>query len=244
MRLERALDNFAFAIIKVAARAPRGGFVAARLLSKFRKGLRKYPVPTRYGLIICDLGEPICFPLVQFGEYSWRDDEIAFARIGIISTSVVVDIGANIGVTTHLFAKQASHVHAFEPAPRALELLRANAGKNVTVHAVALSDANGTARFEQCQKLDLSHISEAGIEVPMRTLDSFGLKPTFIKIDVEGHEPRVLRGATETLKSSPIVMFEALNEDARRECEDVILAANPRYRFERVSKHNCVGWPI
>lgn len=238
------LEDMAFGLVKTIAKFPRGGFFAARSLARVVPGLRHYPVPTNYGPIVCDLREPVCFPLIEFGEYPhWGQDVELFNSI-IEPHHFVVDIGANIGVTTRLFAERAAQVHAFEPAPRALPMLRANSGPNVIVHAVALSDSDGTTFFREEKKLDLSGVSDTGVEIPMRTLDSYGLKPDFIKIDVEGHEPAVLRGARETLQCSPIIVFEALSDEARTVCQDLILDANPGYRFEKFGQLNNVARPV
>jgi len=161
----------------------------------------------------------------------WRDDEAAIDAIPLTGESIVLDIGANIGIMTLIFAKRAKHVHAFEPAPRSLSLLRLNAPDNCTVHPVAIGDQNGTVHFAEMEAFDMSHVADEGIEVPMRTVDSFGLKPDFIKIDVEGYEPQVLRGAMSTLKAGPIVMFEALTPQGFDECRAILLSANPVYTF-------------
>jgi hypothetical protein len=80
--------------------------------------------------------------------------------------------------------------------------------------------------------------------VPVRTLDSFGFVPDLIKIDVEGHEHRVLEGATEMLQRAPVILFEALSESARQYCENIILASNPRYGFETIGwGTNHIAWP-
>jgi FkbM family methyltransferase len=158
-----------------------------------------------------------------------------------------VDVGANIGVTVRLFAAQAGHVHAFEPAPRALRLLQRNVSDlcNVTLYTVALSNENGTARFSELEALDNSTLADDGIDVPVRTLDSYGLKPDVLKIDVEGFEHLVLEGARETLRHSPVVVFEAFGETARQYCENIIKSANPNYRFETMGgKTNHIAWPI
>lgn len=82
----------------------------------------------------------------------------------------MLDIGANIGVTAIIFAARAKQVHAFEPAPRALRLLKLNAAPNVTVHPVALSDHAGTVQFAELGNLDMSHIGQ-GVSVSSMTVD-------------------------------------------------------------------------
>jgi FkbM family methyltransferase len=235
------LDRAAVAIVRGL---PVGYFRVAKALAKLRPALRSYSINTHYGPLVCDLSERICVPLWRDGAYAhWKDDEAVIARLPLSRGSLVVDIGANVGATVSMFASRVGHVHAFEPAPRALRLLRANHWTNVTIHPVALTNHDGTTFFEESASLDVSHISSSGIEVEARTLDSFGLQPDVIKIDVEGFEPQVLAGAVQTLRHSPIVMFEALDEESRAACEKAILTANASYRFERISDLNYVAWP-
>jgi FkbM family methyltransferase len=150
-----------------------------------------------------------------------------------------VDIGANIGATARIFGRTAKEIHAFEPSPRALRFLRANAGLATTVYPVALSDKEGTAHFAEREWLDYSSFADEGIEVPVRTLDSFNLNPDLIKIDVEGFEPEVLRGARETLKHRPFVFFEAQTDSALQQCR----AELPGYSIEEVSHPNYLATP-
>jgi FkbM family methyltransferase len=226
------LDEAAVALIRIADLFPRGSVRLARLMASVRPSLRRYPAKTRYGTIICDVSETACYGLAIRGEIShWRADEEAILHIPLNEQSVVLDIGANIGVMTRIFAERAGHVHAFEPAPRALALLRENAPPNCTIHPVAIGDHEGVARFAELEALDESHLAEDGLEVALRTVDSLGIRPDLIKIDVEGYEPQVLKGATETLRRGPMLMFEALTSEALEECRSIILAANPGYRF-------------
>jgi FkbM family methyltransferase len=231
------LADIAFAAARVANRLPRGGYFITRTLPRIIPGLRNYPIPTKYGPVICDLREWVCWPLVKFGEYPhWHDDEAILPSLGLTKDSVVLDVGANLGVTVLQFARLAGRVHAFEPAPRALHFLRQNVGHlpNVTVHAIALGSEAGTATFSEEWKLDESHFAETGIEVPVQTIDGLALNPDFIKIDVEGFEHLVLSGASATLKAGPTVLFEALDPAALEASSQIILAVNPDYKIEHV----------
>jgi FkbM family methyltransferase len=242
------MDAIAFRIAKSLSRVPRAGGLVASSAANLFPALRCYPVQTRYGRIYCDLRESVCLALLSHGEYvRWRADEEAIGRIPLNSNSTVLDVGANIGVTVRLFANRAGHVHAFEPSTRAMALLKANTAdlNNVTLHQYALSNESGAVRFEEKGKLDLSSISDTGIEVPAKTIDCLALPADFIKIDVEGYEHLVLQGARQTLRErAPIVMFEALSETARQYCENIISDANPSYRFESIGeKMNHIAWP-
>jgi len=144
----------------------------------------------------------------------------------------VIDVGANIGLYTVLFAKMlhGRKVLSIEPTPNALARLRRNIQLNgvqnkVTVFGGAASDRHGEAQIntvagrEEYSSLgSLSHPNIAGvhhevIRVPSATIDSLalehGLDPGFVKIDVEGMEHVVLGGMTEVLKTSrPVILSE------------------------------------
>jgi FkbM family methyltransferase len=242
------INAIAFGAARSVSYLPRAGRIFARYAATVVPGLRCYPIQTRYGRIYCDLRETPCFALLRHKEYPhWRGDEDGISRIPLTTQSVVLDVGSNIGVTVRMFARRAGHVHAFEPSPRALRLLTANTADldNVTVHQCAVSNVSGVVHFDEKQWLDLSSLAEEGLEVEARTIDSLGLAPDFIKIDVEGYEHRVLQGARQTLKDqAPVVMFEAWGETAREYCEKIILEANPNYRFESIGvKMNHIAWP-
>jgi len=135
--------------------------------------------------------------------------------------ATVYDIGAFHGMLTLWFARHANQVVSYEPmAPnraRLLENLSLNGIQNVTVRDVALSGSVGTAtmQFNPLMPGGSKVVVEensgqarrqepAGVNVRVTTLDKDieerGLPaPTFVKIDVEGFELDVLRGATQTL---------------------------------------------
>jgi FkbM family methyltransferase len=141
--------------------------------------------------------------------------------------SVFIDVGANMGIYTLVASRlvgEAGRVIAFEPSAQSLPLLleniELNSLKNVCAFPVALADRVGKARLyhqgvPECNSLarDPSWGGEAE-EVTMETLDNIvkGASVTrvdVIKIDVEGAEELVLRGAANVLASMrPAVIFE------------------------------------
>ena len=85
-----------------------------------------------------------------------------------------------------------------------------------------MSDRAGRVFFKEEAGLDRSHIAARGVPVQAIALDSLGIVPTLIKIDVEGHEQAVLRGAKGLLKTGPTICFEALTEEAKQEIEAIL----------------------
>lgn len=141
---------------------------------------------------------------------------------------VILDVGANIGVLTIFMARWSEpggHVHAFEPHPTANEALIKHVCMNrlsssVTVRASALSDIEGITAFYAAKGSHHSSLSDINvgpdaeqIRVPVTTIDAYcrllGIKPSLIKIDVEGLEFSVLAGARNTLRECrPLVIVE------------------------------------
>jgi FkbM family methyltransferase len=153
--------------------------------------------------------------------YIWRrarrEAEIATARrIAALAppAGVIYDLGANIGLYALVFAGNRQRtVHAFEPFPQALAYLHRNIARNhltnIAVHAIVLSDHEGTCRFTGDDvTLCTSHISaegEAGIDMPCSDLDAYmarqGLPvPDVIKMDIEGADMPILRGMERLLR--------------------------------------------
>lgn len=143
------------------------------------------------------------------------------------STDVVCDVGANIGCTAILFAGLCAHVHAFEPSPTTFGFLQKNIARsglaNVSLHNIGLGmDPGGyTLTFSPADRSGgfVSNQTRTGdgytVEpIEIRRLDDAvgSLNPPradLIKLDVEGFEGHVLRGATRTLAAfRPLVVLE------------------------------------
>lgn len=151
------------------------------------------------------------------------DGLAALAASQVPRISTVLDVGANIGLSTILLARAAQRVVAFEPSPANLVYLRRNLASNgitnVEIVAAAVSDQRRTLRFHVAQFGAGSHVVAEGhvqagsiptIDVPAVTLDDTVSSPvSLIKIDAEGHEPDVLAGARSVLaRDRPLVYTE------------------------------------
>jgi FkbM family methyltransferase len=154
--------------------------------------------------------------------------ETDFWRRCDLSGLVVYDVGAFQGLLTLFFSRRARHVVAYEPHPanfeRLCENLRLNGVENVTVRCLGLGAQPGRARLvwdplmlggATCNPLIGRSLGESRCqaeEIRISTLDSeierHGLpRPDLIKIDVEGFELEVLRGALATLRREHPPLF-------------------------------------
>lgn len=135
--------------------------------------------------------------------------ELSLLRNLVGSADTAVDVGANLGLYTRTLAGLASKVHAFEPSPAMAHMLRRTSARNVVVHEIALSDQDGHADLRIPRAGDHLTHSLASLEadavagqdvtiaeVALKRLDSVITDDVaFVKVDVEGHELNVLRGA-------------------------------------------------
>ncbi|MGF6296510.1 FkbM family methyltransferase [Paraburkholderia youngii] len=117
-----------------------------------------------------------------------------------------VDCGAHTGtIVAKLLGAtdwNVASVHAFEPDSQnyqALNKLMPYPLPFMHTHCAAVSDRSETLRFHQTGTMS-SHVSASGgVEVPCVKLDDMVEDATFIKMDVEGFEPRTLRGAAQLI---------------------------------------------
>ncbi|MDB5705959.1 MAG: fkbM [Sphingomonas bacterium] len=169
---------------------------------------------------------------VDFSEYHSMIGCISQAEqdffIGSVAddASPLIDIGANIGIVSVLLGKQfpGRTVHAFEPAPTTFTALKANVAlnglANVRCHQLAVSAEPGSIEFEaHPTRRATARIATAGGSdtqiVEATTLDAFvaaqGITAIgLLKVDVEGFESLVLRGAARVLerKMAAVIFME------------------------------------
>ena len=120
-----------------------------------------------------------------------------------------VDAGANVGMWTRNLMKDFKKVYCFEPNPIFAECWKKNipADQNAVLYEVGLGDSEHTATFAKPLNQILSRTSGS---IWIKTLDSFELTGIdFIKIDVDGYEDLLMKGAVETIaNNSPVINIE------------------------------------
>lgn len=130
-----------------------------------------------------------------------------------------VDVGGHIGLWSFNLACRFATVHAFEPVAEHRDCFLQNVTfENVHLHALALGAEAGSVSIATEQgSSGNSSVSGAG-DIPMVTLDSLELQHVdLIKIDCEGYEEKVLRGAGATISvNRPVVIVEQKRDMASR----------------------------
>lgn len=148
----------------------------------------------------------------------------------------ILDIGANSGVFA-LAAKAcnpSAAVVALEPSPGTARLLRRNVALNggaIRVEELAASDRNGSATFfdmpgehQYSASLERGMGGTVEVQVPVRRLDDLIThRVDLVKIDVEKHEPAVLRGMRGILeRDRPVMLVEILDDEVRAGVEQAL----------------------
>lgn len=139
---------------------------------------------------------------------------------------VIVDVGANIGEVSIIVSQRVGangRVFAFEPHPRIFQYLLGNLAlnqcANVAARNLAIGSAAGTVRMTDDKRDDMNRIMAAGgIEVRCSTLDDELPEASIalLKVDVEGTELSVLKGAAAVLQRTACVNCELIDEHCRR----------------------------
>jgi len=185
----------------------------------------------------------------------------AMDRLGFLDQAVdIADVGANIGYVTLWLARIApqSTVHAFEPSPDVLHLLRKNvAGNkstNITTHDIACSDREGQIQFFVASKHHCSSLvqswassgSEPATSIVARTntLDNLfaagdDRRLGLIKMDIEGGGVLALPGCYRAVERfRPVFWIESHTPDEDRAISDLLVAHD--YAAYRQQTHRWV----
>ena len=164
--------------------------------------------------------------ILLFGEYC--DAEVQVMSKYLTPQSVYLDIGTNIGYHALAVHQTAGcPVLAFEPHPNHFSVAAYNCkDKPIRIYNTALGNKNSTMTISNFDENILGNygevgVNDTGIEVQVIKLDTLEdlSDVTLMKIDVEGAELDVLKGATKTIKNQrPVIFYEAIDNEVWNKC--------------------------
>ncbi len=202
-------------------------YCSGKDLEQFRDGevLIHSVFRDRSVLFLCDHRAHVERGIIREGLYDAHVLQfmVSYARPG----TIVIDVGANIGAYAIPFAVACPDVgvHAFEPHPMAVSRFKKNLALNRTgnirLHEIGIGASTGTCTLYGCDIRDIgssSFLEPPGgmarekLSVPVTTLDECfddSVNVSVIKIDVQGFEQEVLRGARNLVsRDRPCILLE------------------------------------
>lgn len=211
-------------LLKACRRLPRGRGAVARMIGRMvlRKRLLAHDMPGGYRMLWSS------HVIEQFGnalDTGWDEHVLRAINSVLKPSDVFYDVGANAGYMSLSVASRGlqNQIYAFEPLPELAAALaasaRSNEFDNLTVVKGALADRDeGMEFFLPSHSIHASFVSREKSAIRLwvegfrlDTLIERGLipPPNVIKIDVEGAEMQIFRGAEKTLAQyKPALIFE------------------------------------
>ena len=135
---------------------------------------------------------------------------------------VALDVGAHIGIVSNQLSKVFRYVHAFEIdndiRPHLIYNLQRKGVTNITVHNFGLGERTAGVNIHKSNKSFSTHIIPESTGIyKIQPLDDIGLDDVdFIKMDAEGYEPLIIKGAMQTiLRNRPVILYECKDHPTR-----------------------------
>jgi FkbM family methyltransferase len=165
-------------------------------------------------------------PMCRFLSSKYEPDVWNWLRQRTVPGSIILDVGAQFGLYSMLASRYIGangRVFAFEPSPETVAVLRRHLTNNgmtdrVEIVQAAVGPEEGEVNFYMAGTHPSNTLAPTSVDpvkltpvtVKAVTVDGFcrqrQLKPTILKIDVEGWELQVLRGATEVIQNSALTI--------------------------------------
>ena len=192
------------------------------------------------------------------------DSSVFFTRYGIdklttldsVRNKHIIDAGGYVGDTALLFSSYTDKsIHVFEASPSNMDIIREtirlNQLENIVPVSKALGEKSGTATFSLGERNSCNSLVERPgynypnhIEVPVITLDDYvrenNLEVGLIKVDIEGGEQLLLRGAVETIRTQHPILLISIYHSANDffEIKPMIEKMCDKYTFRIVKPAN------
>lgn len=192
------------------------------------------------------------------------DSSVFFTRYGIdklttldsVRNKHIIDAGGYVGDTALLFSSYTDkNIHVFEASPSNMDIIREtirlNHLDNIVPVSKALGEKSGTATFSLGERNSCNSLVERPgynypdhIEVPVVTLDDYvrenDLEIGLIKVDIEGGEQLLLRGAVETIRTQHPILLISIYHSANDffEIKPMIEKMCGKYTFRIVKPAN------
>ena len=192
------------------------------------------------------------------------DSSVFFTRYGIdklttldsVRNKHIIDAGGYVGDTALLFSSYTDkNIHVFEASPSNMDIIREtirlNHLDNIVPVSKALGEKSGTATFSLGERNSCNSLVERPgynypehIEVPVVTLDDYvrenNIEVGLIKVDIEGGEQLLLRGAVETIRTQHPILLISIYHSANDffEIKPMIEKMCGKYTFRIVKPAN------
>jgi FkbM family methyltransferase len=178
------------------------------------------------GWMVPDFDAVISKGCQEFPTSDYQQTILDWAISQIENFNLAIDVGANIGLHSLRFSKLFNQVESFEPFSINYECLQENVKSfsNINIHKKGLgsvatkqklmlpedSNNSGAPSIIDFVGTDRKTITE---EIEIAILDDFNFRPSFIKIDTQGFEMEILKGAVNTLKTyKPVLIIETAKQ--------------------------------
>ena len=168
----------------------------------------------------------------------------------------IIDAGGYVGDTALLFSSYTDkNIHVFEASPSNMDIIREtirlNHLENIVPVSKALGEKSGTATFSLGERNSCNSLVERPgynypdhIEVPVVTLDDYvrenDLEVGLIKVDIEGGEQQLLKGAVETIRTQHPILLISIYHSANDffEIKPMIEKICDKYTFRIIKPAN------
>lgn len=168
----------------------------------------------------------------------------------------IIDAGGYVGDTALLFSSYTDkNIHVFEASPSNMDIIREtirlNQLENIVPVSKALGEKSGTATFSLGERNSCNSLVERPgynypnhIEVPVITLDDYvrenNLEVGLIKVDIEGGEQLLLKGAVETIRTQHPILLISIYHSANDffEIKPMIEKMCDKYTFRIIKPAN------